>query len=359
MQDTLNIADFLELDGLLLDVRSPGEFRSGHIPGATSFPLFSDEERAAVGTCYRQQGPHEALVLGLKYVGPKMAGFLTTADQLNPHRQTIRMHCFRGGQRSQSMAWLLRKAGHPVVVLDGGYKAYRRHLLASFEEPQEIVVLSGCTGSGKTAILHRLAEMGEQVVDLEGLASHRGSAFGGYHQPADLTSEMFENRLFEAWRDLDRSRAVWLEDESRSLGKVFIPHPFWLQMRAAPVVFLDVPQQARVRYLVGEYGNYDRELLSGSVDRIAKRLGPQSHAACKEALDEGNYEEVVRITLEYYDKAYRYSLNKRQPELLYRLSVEDISPTDGAERLLELWRDPQKYRVNTIVTETEQSCTSR
>lgn len=336
MPQFTEVAEFLAKgESLLLDARSPSEYSRAHVPGAVSFPLFSDEERAEVGTIYKQVGPQEALLRGLEFVGPRMAEFIREANRLNPDRLPMRMYCFRGGQRSQSLAWLLEKGGFEVDLLQGGYKAYRRHVLASFDETQEVLVLSGCTGSAKTRILHALQELGEQVIDLEGLACHRGSAFGGYEQPDDLTSEMVENRLYSEWSKLDRTRRVWLEDEGRNLGRVYLPDGFWKQLRQAPVIFIDIPFEERVKFLVQEYGHFDHDLLSGSVDRIAKRLGPQNHAMCREAVDAGDYAEVVRITLRYYDKAYRYNLEKRAPEPLFELELPEIEVERNARRLVE------------------------
>lgn len=357
MPMVMDASEFLADQGLVLDVRSPLEFSRGHLPGAVNFPLFSDEERAKVGTCYKREGAQAALILGLRFVGPKMADFVRRADLLNPERSPLRMYCFRGGQRSQSMAWLIEKAGHEITLLRGGYKAFRNHVLRSFEIPQKMIVLSGCTGSAKTETLKRLSELGEQVIDIEAVACHRGSAFGGYFQPKDLSTEMFENRLFMEWRALRRERFLWVEDESRSLGKVFLPAEFWRQLRAAPVVFLDIPQAARVDYLVREYGEYDRALLADSVDRIAKRLGPQTHAATKAALETGNYAEVVRLTLGYYDKAYRYSLAKRRPEPLYHLSMSELNADECAANLLKVLRTPGDYLVNSEAFGASKTCT--
>ena len=348
MLDLVSISEFLAPEGgLLLDVRSPTEFAQAHIPGAVNFPLFTDEERARVGTLYKQKGPETALLLGLEIVGPKMADFVRQANLLNPHRKSLRMYCFRGGQRSQSLSWLLAQAGHPVKLLPGGYKAYRRAVLESFQEPQEILVLSGCTGSGKTRLLHALERRGQQILDLEGQASHRGSAFGGYEQPASLTTEMFQNLLHRSWSRLDRRQAVWIEDEGRTLGKLQVPDDIWNQMRRSPVVFLDIPQQHRVKLLVQEYGAYERHFLRSSINRIARRLGGVTHQQCLEALEEGNYSEVVRHCLDYYDKAYLHCVRKRDQEPFWSLTLEGIDTEQNAEALLEFVARVKKLAVST------------
>lgn len=336
MPTTLPIVEFLDRrESLLLDVRSPSEFQKAHIPGALNFPLFSDTERAQVGTLYKRQGGEAALILGLDLVGPKMGNFLREARKLNPEDRPFRVHCFRGGQRSQSLAWLLEKGGFQVDVLNGGYKAYRRHVLESFAEPQKILVLSGCTGSGKTRILHGLAERGMQVIDLEGLACHRGSAFGGYHQPSELTTEMFQNKLHAVWAQLDREVSVWIEDEGQMLGGLVVPEPFWQQMRQAPVVFLDIPQEARAELLVEEYGHYDYDRLKGSIDKISKRLGGLTHRLCLQALAENDRRKVATLCLNYYDKAYLYCLERRQPSSLRQLSLDGVDTSINVQRLLE------------------------
>lgn len=324
---------------LILDVRSPSEFAKGHIPGALSFPLFTDEERACVGTVYKRQGPDEAMLVGLEFVGPKMAAFVREANRINPGKEPMRMYCFRGGQRSQSLAWLLQKGGFEITLLKDGYKGYRQEAVRSFLEPQKIMVLSGCTGAGKTRILHALRERGEQIVDLEDLASHKGSAFGGYHQPSDLTTEMFHNLLFQAWSLLDRDRIAWFEDEGRTLGKLLVPDEVWAQMRQAPVIFLDVPQQERVKLLVEEYADYDDALLRESLNRIVKRLGGLAHRECVEALEEKRYDAVARRCLDYYDKAYRHCVEKRKPEPYWELPLEGVETEANVEALLQFYRE--------------------
>ena len=170
---SLSVNDFLKAPGPILDVRSPGEHEKGRLPEALSFPLFSDEERAAVGTCYKQEGRDAAVELGLEYVGPKMAGFVKQAKQLSPER-TVRLHCWRGGMRSGSLGWLLETAGFKTVLLEGGYKAFRRWVRTQLARSQPIFIVGGMTGTGKTLVLHALAEHDEQILDLEGSVGFSG-----------------------------------------------------------------------------------------------------------------------------------------------------------------------------------------
>lgn len=305
----------------MIDVRSPGEFSRGHIPGAHSLPLFSDEERAVVGTLYKQKGRDTAVLEGLRIVGPKLAPIVEHAHTLAPDGR-IRVHCWRGGERSGSVAWLLDKAGFAeVITLRGGYKAFRNHVLGSFDAPLPLIILGGYTGSGKTEILHALRTLGEQVVDMEGLANHRGSSFGALGLPPQPTTEHFENLLWHELRNLDTSRPIWLEDESLMIGRVKMPDGVFAQLRAAKMFFIEMPQAIRAQRLVADYGKADRKDLRDAVLRIQKRLGPQHCKAALEALDAGDLFTVATTALSYYDKAYLRGCEERKAERVERIPV--------------------------------------
>lgn len=295
-------------DRVVLDVRSPGEFAQGHIPGAISFPLFNDEERAQVGTVYKQQGKEEAMLLGLKIVGPKMEKFVRDARKLAPHRH-LAVHCWRGGQRSGSMAWLFRQSGFDVATLQGGYKNYRRHILEAFEQTSlKMIVIGGQTGTGKTKILRELHRLGEQIIDLEALAHHKGSAFGAIGELPQPTVEQFENDLFEAMQHLDAKRRVWLENESRSIGRVFVPDGFWRHFKTSPLFNIEVPFECRIKNLVDDYTGFSVAELEDAFCRIERKLGGQHLKTALEALRTGDYATAAGVALRYYDKTYRFGL---------------------------------------------------
>lgn len=330
-------AEFLAAAGerVLLDVRSPGEYAQGHIPGAISFPLFSDEERAEVGTVYKQQGSETAMLIGLRIVGPKMEGFVRQARALAPDRR-LAVHCWRGGQRSGSMAWLFRQSGFDVVTLDGGYKQYRQHVLAQFEKTDlPILVVGGKTGAGKTKILHALRDLGEQIIDLEGLAHHKGSSFGSIGELPQPTVEQFENDLFAAISCLDRGRHVWVENESRSIGRVYIPDGFWAHMRRSPLFHIEVPLHCRIQNLVTDYVGYSTEELEAAFLRIEKKLGGQHLKAALETLRAGDYAAAAEIALHYYDKTYRYGLENTSATAVYMLTFDHGDPRLIAQVCLE------------------------
>ena len=194
---------------------------AGHIPEAINIPLFNDEERASVGICYKNQGRCPAIAEGLRIVGQKAQDLLRALGRFSDGER-IYVHCWRGGMRSEAFNWLACQSGLSAERISGGYKAYRRAAHECFAQPMKIVILSGYTGVGKTVLLQELRSQGEQVIDLEFLASHRGSAFGGIGQPEQPTVEQFENDLFEALRGVDPERPIWIEDESQSIGRVNI-----------------------------------------------------------------------------------------------------------------------------------------
>ncbi len=319
----------------VFDVRSPAEYRKGHIPGAVSLPLFSDEERREIGILYKQSGRQAAVMRGLEIVGPRLTDYVLQVRSCASSGKIL-LHCWRGGMRSESLAWLLEKAGYRVGRLRGGYKAYRRQVLATFEQPFRLLVLGGMTGSGKTELLQLLRERGEQVLDLEGMARHRGSAFGAMDDGGQPTVEQFENETCAALNSLDPGRRVWVEDESRRIGRVTINEALFRQMRSATVVRIDVPREQRVARLCRDYGRVPKSRLTAAVDNISKRLGGERAGQVLQAIDEGNYDWAAHAVLDYYDKTYLYGLSKRNPAAIVDLNPTPADPADIAKALIAL-----------------------
>lgn len=368
-------------NALVIDVRSPAEYNHAHLPGAISLPLFTNEERAVVGTKYKQVSRKDAIKVGLDYFGPKMRLMVEEVEKwiekmnrrtgeqgisndegkgnsisnlehgtINSKLQTpnakLFLYCWRGGMRSGAVAWLLNLYGFDVTVLAGGYKGFRHWVLQTNAYPYRLKLVGGYTGSGKTALLKTLAQRGEPIVDLEALAQHKGSAFGNIGMPQQPSQEMFENNL--AWTLADQPakangtspeengdalpETIWLEDESQRIGQVNIPQPFWKNMRQSPVYFLDIPFEERLQNILADYGNLDRERMMAAIQRIAKRLGPLETKSALQFLQEGAVEESFRILLHYYDKHYRKGLYNREDlsSLLINIPCEKVSVVNAA-----------------------------
>jgi len=301
----------------LIDVRTPAEFSEGHIPGAFNIPLFTNEQRVEVGTLFKQQGPDAALMLGLDFVGPKMRSIAEAASK-RAINGSIAVHCWRGGKRSESVSWLLDFSGLQVTILNGGYKTYRSYAHEYLANTDfNLTILGGRTGSAKTPILHELAKLGEQVLDLEGLANHKGSAFGWIGEKEQPSTQQFENELFEILRHFDPEKRIWVENESKSIGRVYIPDGFWNRMKNAPLIHLEVPVDQRVKHLVSLYAaKEDREALIQSFTKIERRLGGQNLKSAVLAVQNGNYTDAARIALVYYDNTYDYNLEHNGSPLI-------------------------------------------
>jgi tRNA 2-selenouridine synthase len=332
----IDIAGFLKLAETIpvADVRSPSEFVRGHIPGAFNIPLFSDEERAAVGTKYRKEGRTRAILKGLELTGPEMHQKLRHALKIAKDN-TILIHCWRGGMRSEAMAWLFSLGDLTTYVLENGYKSYRHSVISGLAEKRKVIVLGGMTGSSKTHILKHIRDLGNQVIDLEGLANHKGSAFGALGQPPQPSPEHFSNMLWEEWRKTDADIPVWLEDESRNIGTVFMPNEFYDHIRYSPAIILKMPVEKRLPRLIEEYSTYPSERLIESVNRISKRIGGDNARDAMAAIEANDYAKAIEITLRYYDKTYMYSISKNHTGQVIYIETDTGNIEENAVRVLE------------------------
>lgn len=325
---------FLEKGTLtpIIDVRSPAEFEEGHIPGAINIPIFSNDERAIVGTLYKQKGKQPAVEKGLEIVGPKMADFARQALHHARENQLL-VHCWRGGMRSESMAWLFDKVGINCSLLEGGYKAYRNFLLDYMGSFQNILVVEGHTGSGKTAILTEIENQGQQMLDLEGYAHHKGSVFGGIGQAPQPTSQQFQNNLLEKALLFDQQKVVWVEGESKSIGRAFLPDSFWNGMVKAEVFQVVMPRSCRVQRLVKEYGLLDPEAMEFAIEKLTKRLGNRVKDEILSLYRENDLAKVADLLLDYYDKSYQFGRDKLEKKR-HTIELNQDDASQNAQRLL-------------------------
>jgi tRNA 2-selenouridine synthase len=318
----------------VIDVRSEKEYLQGHIPGAFSLPLFNNEERSIVGTLYKNSGKESSVLKGLEFAGPKLADFVKQVHKITNQKMLL-MYCWRGGMRSESMAWLFQVAGYEVSVLKNGYKAYRHFIREGLSKPANIIVLGGLTGSGKTELLHLLGKMGEQVLDIENLACHKGSVFGGFGQPDQPTNEQFENDIYDAWRQFDLTKTLWIEDESRMIGNVSIPDPLLEQISRAVMIKVELGKEQRLHRLVDEYSKVDIYDLQRAIMRISERIGGANTYKSLAALETGDFETVAGLALSYYDKTYEHSVLKRKNQKILKVSLESQDLVKNAELILE------------------------
>ncbi len=293
-------------------------------------PRMGDLGAALTQAAAQLPAPEQANPPGLPASPPVPTGAIGPAGQGTG--APLRLHCWRGGMRSASVAWLARQLDLPVVLLDGGYKAYRRWVLERFERPWPLRLLGGRTGCGKTELLLALAERGVAMVDLEGLAHHRGSSFGGLGLPPQPSSEHYENRLAAALSRLEDAPAIWLEAESSQVGRCRIPAGLWRQMQAAPVLEVQRPIEARVAHLVTIYGSQEPQALADATRRIAKRLGPQRTAAALEAIERADWASACLQMLDYYDRCYDHELGQHR---VSSVDLGQLSPAAAAQDLLE------------------------
>lgn len=335
MVKTISICDFILLNPAipLIDVRTPAEYAQGHIPNALNVPIFSNEERKAVGTTYKQTGREEAILLGFDLTGHKWSGFIQQAMAIAPMKK-IAVHCWRGGMRSGAMAWALDLYGFEVHVIQGGYKSYRGWALNQFTQIFNLKVLGGMTGSNKTHILRELKLLNEQVLDLEELAQHQGSSYGTMNSMVQPTQEQFENNFAFQLSKFDADTPLWVEDESLTIGKRCIPHPFFNQMRNSILIKLDVSLEERIDKLTKEYGVLDKDFLTACTERIRKRLGPEQTKHALQAIQENRMADFIALVLYYYDKTYHTGLNKRDAAKIFTLPLELDNPANNAKKVL-------------------------
>ena len=323
----------------LVDVRSPKEFASGHYPGAINLPLFSDNERKEVGTTYKEAGRQEAIVLGLKFTASKLEGLAEALESLATYRdanskKVLKIYCWRGGMRSASVAWLANLLKLSPLILRGGYQSYRHWVLKQFEKEWPIHLLGGRTGTGKTDLLIELERKGVSVIDLEGLANHRGSSFGGLGLPIQPTTEHYENLLAEALSRSEDSKGkfLWLEAESVNLGRCRIPHSFFKQMKVAPLLEITRADHERIKRLIDVYSPNGIKALEEATLRISRRLGPQRTSEALEALKVEGWERACRSILDYYDRCYEHEL-KKVPQRK-SVDISGLSSSEAAKILL-------------------------
>ncbi|PZX59604.1 tRNA 2-selenouridine synthase [Algoriphagus ratkowskyi] len=335
-EQLISLDDFWSLRDQLpmIDARSESEFAQSNIPGSYNFPILNDEERIVVGTLYKEKGSEEATLKGFELVGPRFHLILKAVLRKFPDKKII-VYCWRGGMRSQILSWLLTMVGFEVYRLTGGYKTYRTFTFNSVRKQRSLLILGGKTGTGKTRLLKELQVRGEQIIDLEGLANHKGSSFGSIGQQPQPTVEQFENLFAEELRQLDASLPIWVENESKKIGRTILPQEFYHQMLAAPLIDILKTEQERIALIAEEYAILPNDELIMAVLRLKKRLGGLRTSQAIEAIVDGNHEAWISNMLIYYDKAYSFDLEKHALGRTIQLNLCGIDTETSIKKLLE------------------------
>ena len=319
---------------MIIDVRSPGEFAEDHIPGAVNLPVLDNEERAIVGTIYVQESRFLARRVGAAMVAKNIARHLETALSDRSASFKPLVYCWRGGQRSNAMATILSQVGWRTIVLQGGYKTYRRwaqNRLYDDDLSLQLVLLDGGTGCGKTAILNRAAELGVQVVDLEALAQHRGSLFGAMAGQSQPSQKWFESSLLHQLDGLDLARPVLVEAESSKIGARTIPPALWRAMANAPRIELTAPASARATFLVQAYAEIiqDRPALDAALRRLEIYPGRKRLAGWAMLADAGDFIALAQEVIElHYDPSYARSSRRDQRPKLGTVSLRSLDESE-------------------------------
>lgn len=343
MIDSKAIIDFVkiafeqdvDLNAVLIDARSPGEYAHAHIPGSVNVPLLDDTQREQVGTCYKNQGRQEAIDLGFALAGP---GFLEKiqAARRAAEGRPVAVYCARGGLRSEILTWLLNKGGLTATQLRGGYKQWRNACLSQFRSPRKWYVLTGLTGVGKTELLFGLKDAGEAVLDFECIAQHRGSAFGGLGMPVQPTQEQFENILAVHLDANSEFPHVWMEDESRFIGKLRIPDDLYEAKINAQRIMAERSFESRVKRVLAEYGALCKISLAEKTASLEKRMGNELMRQALTHLEQNEMEAWAGILLTYYDRHYQHGIGKNSATCIGTVSTDQKTNTQIVQEIIAL-----------------------
>lgn len=332
----ISLQEFFKLRKSLpiLDARSEGEFAQSHIPGAINLPILTNQERVLVGTLYKEKGSQEAILKGFELVGPRFHSIQKEALGLFPEKKVL-LYCWRGGMRSQILSWVLGMVGFEIFRLNGGYKTYRTFTFEEVRKSRKMIILGGKTGTAKTVLLQELKKKGEQIIDLENLANHKGSSFGAIGQAPQPSVEQFENLLAEKLLQTNSEIPIWVENESRKIGRTVLPDRFFEQMQTSCLIDIQKSTEERIRHLAKEYGNLSKSELIVAIKRLKKRLGGLRTQQAINDVEEGNTESWIANLLRYYDKTYDYDLKNHHNNQIIELDFAGKPLASQVQLLIE------------------------
>lgn len=343
--------------GAIIDVRSPAEFAEDHIPGAVNLPVLSNEERAEVGTIYKQQSTFGARRIGAAYVSRNVAGHLETFFAEQPPSSQFLVYCWRGGMRSGSMATIMSQVGWRTSVLQGGYKTWRRAVVSGLRDEEtlvNIVLLDGQTGVAKSEILNRVATLGAPTLDLENLAAHRGSVFGAYVDAPQPTQKAFESQLWSEMTSLDLTKPVLVEAESNRIGRCEVPKRLWNSMRSAPVIIIEASPELRAEYLVNAYRDIveDSDAILIALGRLAPFHAKATIESWKALAHAGDFSQLAGALIrEHYDPLYDRARKQRRHNPMAQIELASLDDASLDAAALEIKSFLSRSLRETIASE--------
>ncbi len=332
----------LDIYSEVIDVRSPAEYAEDHLPGAINLPVLNNQERAEVGTTYKQVSAFMARKQGAALVSQNLAYHLGHHFADKPKAYHPLIYCWRGGQRSHSMALVLTQVGWRTTLLTGGYKTYRTYVRKQLEQlPYHFSyrVLCGLTGTAKTEILQALAHKQVQVLDLEGVANHRGSLLGAAETSGQPSQKLFESKLLIQLQAFDPDRPVWVEAESSKIGECYVPQALWKQMKAAPGVEVQAPMMSRVAWLLAHYDHFTQNpgLLKDKLNQLQRSYSKAQIQDWHQLIDGDQWSDLVRSLLEqHYDPAYCRSMKHQYANVQQSYNLSDLSTVSLQQLVLAL-----------------------
>jgi tRNA 2-selenouridine synthase len=336
IQSILSLPSSLSEFDIIIDVRSPAEYALDHIPGAINYPVLNNEERIQIGTLYKQVSPFAAKKLGAAFVAKNIAKHLEDSLVHFPREWRPLVYCWRGGERSGSFTHILNRIGWKAKQLESGYQGFRRAVIQGLEQSAKdfnFQVICGMTGSGKTRILQELKLLGAQILDLEALASHRGSVLGNEPLNEQPTQKGFETRLWDAFNGLDNTKIVYVESESKKVGAVHIPDTLMEKIRIGQCIELCSSRQTRVSWLLREYHHFlsDTDNFKQKLSLLSSRYGKQKIASWHAAIEAGHFDSLVKELLElHYDPAYQTSIERNFPHYRAETYVQLQDDSDAS-----------------------------
>lgn len=335
----LSIDEFLRAPGCLVDVTSPHEFAQGHIPGAINIPTLDDAEQEQISTLYSTPLGEKTALLALKLIAPKLAQLSSAQQNLTKQdpRKTLRVYCAKGGKRGPTMVGIFKRLGFNCVLLEEGYRGFRKWAQAQLQQEMPLVMLGGLTGAGKTRVLNALKKKGAHTINFEKLANHRGSVLDDIAQPLQPTQEQFENLL--AWEIGSHKQhcgkiPLWFEDGNRSIGRCNIPPSLLQRMQNAPLFLMEVTDVERLQNIKTDYPVASLSELIEATSRLQKKLGTEKATKITTLLKEHQLDQAIFFLLSYYDKVYLQNIEKRSQKPI-TINGKHWSPDKWADELLK------------------------